>query len=183
MSGLVHLLSIAALFALGVRSDGNRRVAFFGISQRTFHVRSAGARWHAHASQVLSVVAKRRLAWVLWTLRLFGHLLVNLENSFEKTHLGNLTLSDVINLLLQNIWSWNIEENKKGVLPRPWTKWMVSIVISITLKFQSAVKCWKLDFLMSSKIVIQNRLKFVSMTVRSVQPPWKLPNPLPQQKT
>ena len=42
--------------------------------------------------------------------------------------------------------------NNKGVLGRPWTKWTVSIAISSTWKFQSTVKCWKVDFLMSSQI-------------------------------
>ena len=41
--------------------------------------------------------------------------------------------------------------NHKGVLERPWTKWMFSRTISGTLKFQFTVKCWKVDFLMPCK--------------------------------
>ena len=41
--------------------------------------------------------------------------------------------------------------NNKGVLERPWTKLRVLRAISSTLKFQFTVKCWKVDFLMSSK--------------------------------
>ena len=38
--------------------------------------------------------------------------------------------------------------NNKGVLERPWTKWMVLRAISTTLKCQFTGKCWKVDFLM-----------------------------------
>jgi hypothetical protein len=41
--------------------------------------------------------------------------------------------------------------NHKGVLERPWTKLRVLKAISSTLKFQFTIKCWKVDFLMSSK--------------------------------
>ena len=41
--------------------------------------------------------------------------------------------------------------NNKGVLDRPQTKWRVLRAISSTLRFQFTVKCWKVDFLMSSK--------------------------------
>ena len=42
-------------------------------------------------------------------------------------------------------------KNNKGVLERPWTKLMVLRAISSTVRFQFTVKCWKIDFLMSSK--------------------------------
>jgi len=41
--------------------------------------------------------------------------------------------------------------NNKGVMERPWTIWKVLIAISSTLRFQFTVKCWKVDFLTSSK--------------------------------
>ena len=41
--------------------------------------------------------------------------------------------------------------NNKGVLERPWTKLMILKAISNTLRFEFTVKCWKVDFLTSSK--------------------------------
>ena len=41
--------------------------------------------------------------------------------------------------------------NNKGVLERPWTKWMVLRAISSTLKCQFTGKCWKVDFPMPCK--------------------------------
>ena len=41
--------------------------------------------------------------------------------------------------------------NKEGVMGRPLTKRRVLIAIPNTLKFQFTFKCWKVDFLMSSK--------------------------------
>ncbi len=41
--------------------------------------------------------------------------------------------------------------DNKGVLDRPWTVWRVLRASSSTLKFQFTVKCWNMNFLMSSK--------------------------------
>jgi len=41
--------------------------------------------------------------------------------------------------------------DNKGVLERPWTKWLDLIAISSTLKCQFTVKCWKVDFPMPCK--------------------------------
>ena len=54
-------------------------------------------------------------------------------------------------ILLKNMLVGYRGINNKGVLDRPWTKWRVFKSISSTLKFQFTVKCWKVDFLMSSK--------------------------------
>ena len=67
--------------------------------------------------------------------------------------------------------------NNKGVLGRPWTKPRVLRAISSALKFQFTVKCWKVDFLMSSKTrsCERSRENFV-WSVRSSRTPLDLPN-------
>ena len=88
---------------------------------------------------------------LLWVRPYFvWHLLVNL---FCFSY---FQISDSRDLLfLQNHFGKSGGEisrkNNKGVLYRPWTKWKVLRAISSTLRFQFTVKCWKVDFLTSSK--------------------------------
>ena len=65
--------------------------------------------------------------------------------------------------------------NNKGVLERPWTKWRVLDAISTTLKCQFTGKCRKVDFSMSCTTKSAENLHVGPYSVRS---PWKPLNPL-----
>ena len=77
------------------------------------------------------------------------HLLVNLF--FWIFWFSILEISSFCKILLEHMLVRYRGVNNKGFLGRPWTKWRVLRAISSTLKFEFTVKCWKVDFLMSSK--------------------------------
>ena len=80
-----------------------------------------------------------------------GHLLVNL--GFWNFRFSDFRFSRILfwKTFSKNMLVRYRGINNKGVLERPWTKWGVLRAISSTLKFQFTIKCWKLDFLTSSK--------------------------------
>jgi hypothetical protein len=79
------------------------------------------------------------------------HLLVNLGCWIFQ--ISRLTIIDLVccKRFSKNMLVRYRVINNKGVLERPWTKWMVLIAISSTLKLQFTIKCWKVDFLTSNK--------------------------------
>ena len=95
---------------------------------------------------------KRRPPWLQLNLQQVlsktGHLLVNLGFGISRFPAFSILKIFLFAKYVWGIWWWDIEENSKGVLGRPWTKWMVLRVISSTLKFQFTVnhEKWRFDY-------------------------------------